>query len=113
MRPFAGLMLALVVAIASLSMTASRLQAAAVGEILLCTGDGAVLVSVDENGEPTGAPMICPECVLSHADAPEMAPLVSAVALRFAGAHVDVEPSVAAPDLYLLDLTARGPPAPV
>lgn len=35
------------------------------GQMVICTGTGPVMVSVDENGAPTGPAHICPEAALS------------------------------------------------
>lgn len=34
------------------------------GHMVLCTGAGLVTIHVDENGNPTGPPVLCPDCVL-------------------------------------------------
>jgi hypothetical protein len=43
---------------------AARGQAAAAGEIVICSGGAAVTVPVDADGNPTGPPHWCPDCVL-------------------------------------------------
>ncbi len=44
---------------------AARGQAMAVGEIVLCANGMAVTVPVDADGQPTGVPHWCPDCVLT------------------------------------------------
>ena len=47
------------------SMALARGASVAVDEIILCTGSGPVMISVDANGDPTGESHICPEFTLS------------------------------------------------
>jgi len=44
---------------------AARGQAAAAGEIVICAGGAAVTLHVDAEGNPTGPPHWCPDCVLT------------------------------------------------
>lgn len=44
---------------------AARGQAAAAGEIVICSGGAAVTVPVDADGNPTGPPHWCPDCALT------------------------------------------------
>jgi hypothetical protein len=64
-RPYLGLLLALMLALTGQSMAVARGSARVAGEVVLCTGQGAVAVQVDENGQPTGPAHICPDCALS------------------------------------------------
>lgn len=66
--PIFAVLLSLVVAVTSQQMMVMRGQNMAVGEMILCTGQGPVSVSVDENGQPTGPAHICPDCALSLLD---------------------------------------------
>lgn len=43
---------------------AARGQAMAAGEIVICAGGAAVTIAVDADGNPTGTPHWCPDCVL-------------------------------------------------
>lgn len=54
-------LLALLIGFTSIQFAAARGQSPAVGTMEICTGTGPVHILVDENGEPTGAVMICPD----------------------------------------------------
>ena len=60
-----GNFLVLVIAFTSVELAAARGQNAAVGTMVICTGTGPVHILVDENGEPTGGVMICPDYALA------------------------------------------------
>ena len=47
------------------SAALARTMADATGQIVICTGTGPMIVYMDEQGEPTGPPQICPEYALS------------------------------------------------
>lgn len=92
---------------------AARGQAAAVGEMVLCSGGVAVSVPVDADGRPTGPPHWCPDCVASlfaaAVDPPALTPspvVTGAVIIATFGT---------APVLPCPHRTqqARGPPSPV
>ena len=57
--------LILVLVLASQSMAQVRLKPAAVGQIVICTTDGAKIIGIDAQGQPTGEDHICPDCVLA------------------------------------------------
>ncbi|MDO6728714.1 hypothetical protein Q4577_01705 [Marinovum sp. 2_MG-2023] len=65
LRPFTGLFLALILGFTAQSMAVARGMSQPVDEIILCTGNGPVMMAVDENGNPTGPAHICPEFTLS------------------------------------------------
>lgn len=67
-KPFAGVLLAAVLVLTGQSMVVARGAAAATGQIEICIGADIVKVYVDRDGQPTQAPHICPDCVLSFAD---------------------------------------------
>lgn len=64
----AGLCLMLV--ITGQSMAAQRGAAAATGQMVICIGLQTVTVYVDDEGNPTAAPHICPDCVLHFLQGP-------------------------------------------
>ncbi len=64
LRRILGLTLALVLVLASQSMAVARGQTMSAGQMVICTGAGIVVVHVDEKGQPTSAPHICPDCAL-------------------------------------------------
>lgn len=49
----------------SQTMAMMRAQDDPVDQIVLCTGFGAQIIAVDENGEPVGPKHLCPDCVLT------------------------------------------------
>jgi len=67
LRSFAITLLALAVMASSVTMAVARNQPRPIGEMVLCTGYGMVMVSVDAQGQPTGPIMPCPDCVISLA----------------------------------------------
>ena len=67
-RPLAGLLLALIVAVASLGLAVARVQPpmAEWTWVDLC-GDGAAEVAVDAQGQPVGMIHLCPDCIAAFA----------------------------------------------
>lgn len=64
------------------AMAVARGQAYdAVGQIVLCTGHGAILVTVDAQGEPIEPPHLCPDCVLAMLADTAVPPVVAPVDL--------------------------------
>ena len=60
------LTLALLIAVTSQQMAMARGMAKdANGQVILCTGQGAVTVTLDAQGNPMGLVHICPDCALS------------------------------------------------
>ena len=57
--------LILVLVLASQSMAQARLMPAAVGQMVICTTDGAKIIGIDAQGQPTGEDHICTDCVLA------------------------------------------------
>lgn len=107
---FAGFLLALTIALTSVTMAQARGQTRdAAGLMIICSGAGIVQVQVDAEGNPVGPAHICPDCALgalNFAEAP-MARLVPERApdrLRFV-----VEP-VSLIGLVRSEPRARGPP---
>ncbi|UYV36683.1 hypothetical protein N4R57_17045 [Rhodobacteraceae bacterium D3-12] len=60
-RSYIALFLALMLAFTGQSMAVARGMPDATGQIVLCTGSGPLVISVDANGQPTGAAHICPD----------------------------------------------------
>lgn len=69
-RRILPLLLAVIVAISSVQMAVARGQAAPAGSMVICSGQGFVTILVDEDGQPTGAVHLCPDCALSLFSAP-------------------------------------------
>lgn len=67
LRTLAIALLALAVMASSVTMAVARNQPRPLGEMVLCTGYGMVVVSVDAQGQPTGPMMPCPDCVITLA----------------------------------------------
>jgi hypothetical protein len=106
------LALALMIGVTSVQLAAARGQAPAVGTMEICTGTGAIHILVDENGEPTGGVMICPDYAMAFfADVWVVPP----AALRVdAWQEVWVgQGDVAAQHLIRVETQARGPPLSV
>lgn len=59
MRFALSLVLALVVALSSVTMAAARHQPRAMEQVMLCSG---MMVEVDAQGDPVGPQLPCPEC---------------------------------------------------
>lgn len=69
-RSLSGVLLALVLAITSVTMAVARGHAAAAAggtEMVICTGYGLVKVTLDAEGNPTGPVHPCPDCVAAGA----------------------------------------------
>ena len=110
MRTYLGIVLALLLAVTGQSMAVARGMPGAEGSIVLCTGTGPVMVTVDDNGQPVGPPHICPDFAAMlfavHAEPPlaVSAPVVRGMALRPADTSVTTARRGQR-------ATARGPPA--
>ncbi|WP_133361326.1 DUF2946 family protein [Antarcticimicrobium luteum] len=112
MRIYLALTLAAIMALTSQSMAVARGATDPTGQIVLCTGTGPVAVYVDEDGQPTGPPHICPDCalhLLAAVAAPDIAPAPLEISARrqvFAAAALRVSSRACV-------RSARGPPAAV
>lgn len=62
MKVLAFLILALTVALSSVTMAQARHHARAADMVQLCTGVGMIVVAVDAQGNPTGPMLPCPDC---------------------------------------------------
>lgn len=68
MRRFSHILsyaLAAIIALTAQSGAVARMMPDATGQIVICTGSGPMMVYTDENGEPTSAPHVCPDCTMS------------------------------------------------
>ncbi len=85
------IVLCLFVVLTGQGVAVSRGVDKAVGQMVLCTGNGPVVVYMDENGQPTAPPHYCPDYALTllgavaiaqpslpQAPLPEMPPLLRA-----------------------------------
>lgn len=109
-RSFLAITLAFVLVLTGQSMAIARTSMDASGQMVLCVGDGSVVVYMDETGAPTQAPHFCPDCTLSFFDmvagdvtalSSEMA-VIPFVSMGYLATTID-----AAPFSYL----SRAPPA--
>jgi len=84
LRDTCGMVLATLIVITALHVGAARGQAQVAGSIVLCTGSGPVIVTVDADGQPTGHAKTCPDCVMSILAGPDVpaARLLAAGRLR-------------------------------
>lgn len=111
-RIYLAWMLAAMLVFTGQSMAVARGATGPAGQMVLCSGTGPVVVYVDENGQPTGPPHICPDFalhLLAAVASPDLAPLALDGARR-------IEPPRAASvnaDSLTFRATARGPPAAV
>lgn len=60
-----SLLLAGVIVLTAQSAAVARTMPDASGQMVLCSGTGPMLVSVDENGVPMEPPQLCPDCALA------------------------------------------------
>ncbi|EBA15489.1 hypothetical protein RSK20926_14766 [Roseobacter sp. SK209-2-6] len=66
LRTYLALVLALVMTLTGHAAASMQVGGqAAVGQMVLCTGSGPVVVYTDSDGQPTPPPHHCPDCVLS------------------------------------------------
>lgn len=64
LRIYLALSLALMLVLTGQGMAIARGASDPAGQMVLCTGTGPLSVYVDENGNPTGPPVFCPDCAL-------------------------------------------------
>lgn len=101
--------LVLLMVVTGQGMAVARAAPGPAGQIELCTGTGPVMVYVDENGEPVGAPHICPDYALSlilHVAAPDVALHLVETVRRLSAVREDLQSPVARQP----HTVARGPP---
>lgn len=113
MRSALHLILALVVALSSVTMAQARHQARASGEMVICTAIGMITVEVDAQGRPVGPMLPCPDCTpalaaLVAGPAPVPGPALRLVPLAWAAAEIPAPP-MGAPVFR----QARAPPVAV
>lgn len=110
-RPLAGLLLALCLALTSVSLAIARVQPPMSQWVELCGEAGEATVAVDADGRPVMPLHLCPDCIAAFAAADLSAmpalparPLTRAERLAPAAVLQGLARSVPAP-------AARGPPA--
>lgn len=113
MRGPVHLLLALIVALSSVTMAQARHQPRMVGEAVLCTERGALAVAVDAQGRPVGPMLPCPDCVPAPVAVPGAAPALPVPALRLVALDPAELRPLAAGAPRRGHRHARAPPAPV
>lgn len=88
MRAFSLVWLVLVLVAGSVTMSMARHQARAVDQVVICTGYGIVSISLDEDGNPTGSILPCPDCTpalsaLPHSGMPALVAPAHLVPFRY------------------------------
>lgn len=110
LRPLSGLILALVLALTSVTMAQARGQAMAVGQVVICSGGALVTVPVDAEGNPTGPAHICPDCALTLFAAPPATPPVIATRADWQAVPHLSQPEATPVVRGAAPKSARGPP---
>ncbi|WP_435670111.1 hypothetical protein [Marivita sp.] len=111
-RTLTYVLMTIVIAVTSVQLAAARGQAPAVGLMEICTGTGPIHFLVDENGDPTGGVMICPDYALAfYADA--TAPLPQATRLEIWHVLWLGQTGAVSADQVVPHPQARGPPVSV
>ena len=64
MRAVLSCLMSLLLVVTSHSMATARYADPAVDQMVICAGNGTVLIHIDAEGEPTQAPHLCPDCAL-------------------------------------------------
>lgn len=70
-RHLFSMLLMLTLGLTSATAGSARGQMRVAGEIVICSGQGVVTISIDAQGNPTGPIHICPDCVLTLLETPE------------------------------------------
>ena len=108
-RAYLAILLAALLALTGQSMAVARGASSPMGEIVLCTGTGPVMVLVDSEGNPTGPAHYCPDGAMSLMLA--ITPAVAMPVLLGFGRYLELVPVVAhLGGLELPHAQARGPP---
>ena len=111
LRPLFGVLLALSVALTAGMVGAARGQAQVAGQMVICSGQGVVTITVDAEGNPTGPVHVCPDCVLSFLAAAEAAPLADLTVPGWSFADWAPAPHAHRSGGPVVAPMARGPPS--
>ncbi|MFK7940687.1 MAG: hypothetical protein AB8B82_15000 [Roseovarius sp.] len=65
LRILSGLVLSLALVLTGQSMAMARGMAPAADEIVICTGHGPVILTVDADGNPTAPAQLCHDCAMN------------------------------------------------
>lgn len=105
-----SLLLAGLIAVASVGLGHARGQAPAADLIVICSGHGVATIVVDASGEPVELQVICPDCALSHFVDPGTPPGAQ-IRMKLRGAPAPALRDGAVPPVSVVRATARAPPA--
>ncbi|MDG1430737.1 MAG: hypothetical protein P8L68_00310 [Paracoccaceae bacterium] len=112
-RTLQAFLTAAILVIGTLQMAYASGQAPTVGELVLCTGHGAVTIGIDAEGNPTGEIFYCPECASTALVAVQSGhiglPAHIAISTEISPTHASSMVAIAA----TVPHPARGPPVPV
>ena len=109
-RTYLGLLMALAIALTAHSAAALQGRRDIAGQMVICTGSGAVTVYADSEGRPVKPQHVCPDCVLHLLDA--VVPQTGLPMLERLAARRVPAPEAAASGCYArLRASARAPPA--
>lgn len=104
--------LALLLALTSQSLAVARGQTRAGEAVVICSGGGAVTLTLDAQGNPTGPAHLCPDMALAFFAALDLPPMTLPARVARAERAV-LPPRFAAASQGTPAPQARGPPAPV
>lgn len=105
--------LAFAVAVTSQQMAMARgMTTDAAGQVILCTGQGVVTVTLDAEGNPMGPVHICPDCALSFLDAAGAPATVAAPVVHMQKLAQTYVSALQSPIVHS-DVNVRGPPLSV
>lgn len=110
LRTYLAITLSLILVLTGQSMAVARGKPDPSGQMVICTGTGPVMISVDARGNPAGPTHICPDAALSliqadFAASPMAEPRIANTICYRATIRVDQEGTLVAAQ------QARGPPA--
>jgi len=108
-RQYTAITLAIMLALTGQAMAVARGASSTTEQMVICSGNGPVTLSVDENGQPTGPAHICPDCALSLLVSIDMEPQFPARPIGRKGTLEFVTSSLVAPQFFVL-ASARDPP---
>jgi len=113
LRIFVGIILSLAVVLTAHSAAAMRGAQDASGQMVICTGTGPVTIYVDSEGQPTGPPHYCPDCIMHLLDASAPASWGAPAPADFASLTPFLVPAAGRHASFVSGAFARGPPVSV
>lgn len=109
LRSITAFVLALMLGVTSLTLASARGQAAAVGQVEICSGLGLQVISVDADGNPVGDPHICPDGVAAFVSVSIPVPEMG-VRLQGDGERIRIARAVDLATDRAIPARARAPP---